>query len=556
MKDVFICYASEDKTFVEKLKKAFDKAGITFWLDESNIEFGDQIQKQISTGMKNYVLFLAVISPDFMNKDYPKNELSIAIKRFNQGLGGRVLPVLVRGFKAEDLIKIDTFLDNFQAHEWEDHNIEVFINRILNLLERPSKIKRVCMVSSEYPPHMVGGLGVHVEKLTEALINHLESIFLILPMNKGDYQQIDNRISIYPIFDNAPPSYAKASSWLWFCSFAGERIGELRPKPEVVHCHDWVTVLAGIKARWNYGIPLLFHLHLPNLFDPLCAAIENLGLICADLITVNSDYMKRALKKERPFLHKKRIEVVKNAVDIDRFKPAVDWSTPDNYLLFVGRLEEQKGVEYLIKAMPYVHLKFPTIHLKIVGKGNCRDELVSLTNDLGLSEFVKFVGEKGSQELVQLYQKAIIVLIPSIFEPFGMTALEGMACQRPVIVSNTGGLQEILQQSAAGLMVEKKDHLDLAQGIMTLLHSPDLQQQLGEAGREWIINEKYIWPEVAKIFKEKYQSLANSDLDMKLPKEGWDFIDQIKKEATRQLKGETGKIDHLFVNLFSGLSHE
>ena len=131
---------------------------------------------------------------------------------------------------------------------------------------------------------------------------------------------------------------------------------------DVIHCHDWVTVLAGVRCRWRHSIPLVFHMHLP-IPSLLETAIENLGLSCADMVTVNSESMRVQL------LHRSRVldfelapvKVINNGVDLTIFHPREDWPADDGYILFAGHLEQHKGPEYLLRAFYYVQLEFPDI---------------------------------------------------------------------------------------------------------------------------------------------------------------------------------------------------
>jgi glycosyltransferase involved in cell wall biosynthesis len=221
----------------------------------------------------------------------------------------------------------------------------------------------------------------------------------------------------------------------------------------------------------------------------------------------------------------RKIETIKNGVDTYEFLPAQDWPAEDNYILFVGRLVGQKGVEYLLRAFYYVKEKFPDTRLKIVGYGNSSAALQALSVNLLLSDKVDFLGWKTGQDLVGLYQKAQVVVVPSIYEPFGMTALEALACQRPVVASRVGGLQEIIEHGVTGFLARPKDELDLAQWIMTLLSSPSLRHDMGKAGREHVLSNGYTWPEIAGKFMQLYAGLLDKPISLEIP----DRAEEIQK---------------------------
>jgi glycosyltransferase involved in cell wall biosynthesis len=318
---------------------------------------------------------------------------------------------------------------------------------------------------------------------------------------------------------------------------------------DVIHCHDWVTVLAGVRCRWRHNIPLVFHLHLPNR-TPLCASIENLGLACADLITVNSEGMRAELRERSQVLglESRPIHVIRNGVDLDIFRPREDWPADDGYILFVGRLVAQKGLEYLLRAFYYIHEKFPDVRLKIVGNGDLGAQLQRLRTNLMIpAQLVDFVDPAQwmtRPEVAELYQGARVVVVPSIYEPFGMTALEALACQRPVVASRTGGLMETIKHDVNGFLAEPGDELDLAQWIMTLLSDPALRSRLGKEGRERL-SQEYTWPWIARRTMQLYRDL-NRYLDRDVPPTAYELKDRIITLADRVPRFNSWTVRDLF----------
>ena len=386
--------------------------------------------------------------------------------------------------------------------------------------------KRICMISSEYPPRMYGGLGEHVKKLSTALGDYTH-VDIVLPANKKKYTSLSRRV--YPRAITIEAEYDDPTSWLRFAQYVPIKVDSLAIRPDVIHCHDWVTVLGGIRCRWMLSIPLVYHIHLPNM-SPLCSSIENLGLLCADLVTVNSEAMRDELYQR---FQQTNIKVVENGVTTDEFVPSKEWPNDDGYILFVGRLVEQKGVEYLLRALLYVNERFQNIKLKIVGDGPCKTSLEMLARDLTISDQVEFLGKIDELERrVGLYQAARIVVIPSVYEPFGIIALEAMACQRPVVASRTGGLQEIVENRINGFHFEPKDYLDLAQWIMTLLSDENLRREMGKNGHEKVRNRVYQWPYIARRYIDFYNSLLDrKDIDPTIPSKAPEFKEQIVRVA-------------------------
>jgi glycosyltransferase involved in cell wall biosynthesis len=229
----------------------------------------------------------------------------------------------------------------------------------------------------------------------------------------------------------------------------------------------------------------------------------------------------------------KRIEVIPNGVDTAIFWASEEILEVDRYILFVGRLVEQKGVDHLLRAFVHVQKRFPELRLLIVGDGPCKTTYENLATSMLISEKVTFDGWKRSgAELSEIYRGASVVIVPSIYEPFGMTALEAMACGRPVVASKTGGLKEIIQHGVTGYLAEPGDHLDLAQWIIRLLARRELQQELGKNAARFIHESThYKWPAIASKYVGFYQELIRDGPKLELPTEAREYKYQIEALA-------------------------
>jgi glycosyltransferase involved in cell wall biosynthesis len=526
---VFICHASEDKeTVVRPIKDAFNKAGIEFWIDEEQIGWGESLIQKVNEGIISSTYILVVLSMNFQKKEWPKREFYAMLNDETTSGIIKVLPLIV-GTDSEkaEIIRLNRLICDKKYLTWTGRPNPI-VKELLTLLApgggpASHSLSRVCFISSEFPPNILGGLGVHVDNLATALGSYVD-VDVVLPFHKG-YDCTSQRVRSWPMA-KVRPDYDDPISWLYFAHHVPEQIRSIGI-PDVIHCHDWVTILGGIKSKWLYKVPLIFHIHLPNR-SPLCASIENLGLICADLITVCSQAMREELLDRFPTL---RIEVIPNGVDTQTYVPASERTVDDGHLLFVGRLVEQKGVEYLLRAMNYIKEQFPSIHLKIVGEGPLRPALENFSSNFVLSDQVEFLGWKSGKALIELYQTARIVVVPSIYEPFGMTALEAMACRKPVVASRVGGLQAIIKHGHTGYFAEPRDHLDLAQWIMALLSNPELCCQMGEKALLCARDEKYQWSSIACKYIEFYNELLKEELDLSINQEAEKFKTQIASVA-------------------------
>lgn len=256
-----------------------------------------------------------------------------------------------------------------------------------------------------------------------------------------------------PVGDADPVKY-----WVQFAECAVHDAVAALPGAALVHSHDWATILAGIATSRRLKCPLVFNVHLPQRSPPHLT-MENLGLLAADLVIVNSASVKSELLDRR--LPLRRIEIVPNGVDVDCYRPAEDWPLHDGYILFAGRHVPQKGVEVLVRAFA-VLLHRHDCRLLLAGEGILKLYFLRLARDLGVADRVSILGWQTDEALVRLYQKAALVAVPSSYEPFGIVALEAMACARPLVASRTGGLMEIVEHGVDGYLVEPGDDLDLA----------------------------------------------------------------------------------------------
>lgn len=358
---------------------------------------------------------------------------------------------------------------------------------------------RVTLFSSEYPPHVVGGLGVHVERLTGELA--AAAVFDLYAPAEGDYLAASPAVRVHEV----PVASVRTDveHWLCYCQAAARLAEPSAHAAHLVHCHDWMTVLAGARLRQTTGTPLVYNVHLPQA-KGLRGVLENLGLLAADVVLVNSQAVRRELLARG--LPVRRIEVLPNGVDPEVFRPAADWPSDGGYVLFVGRLVAQKGVENLLRAFGAVLRRCPESRLVLAGDGELELYLGRVARHLGFPDRVQFVGWQTGAALVELYQRARVVVIPSLYEPFGLVALEAMACGRPVVASRIGGLEEVLGDGVEGYLVELGDHLELARRLARLILDRELRERMGAAARRRATG--FGWNRVAGHTLALYRELA------------------------------------------------
>ncbi|MBY5904167.1 glycosyltransferase [Rhizobium leguminosarum] len=527
--DVFLSHSSKDKAIVRSLAEGLRSAGLQVWFDEWEMQPGDAIFTKLEEGLEHSRVLALCMSANAFASDWA--ELESTTIRFRDPLNRerRFVPIRLDETPAKGS------LANFLSVSWNPNSPDIDLQRIVTACrgERLATKRRqnIGMLSSEFPPHTLGGLGVHVAHLCEQLGPFVD-VNLVLPHRKTIYADPPKGVRLRPL-SSVTANYDEPLSWLHFAQHAFDLVKRMSPRPEIIHCHDWVTVLAGVRCRWELSIPLVFHVHLPNR-TPFCASIENLGLVCADLVTVNSQAMAEQLQDRFPV---KKIAVIPNGVDTDVFRPGNEANQAELYVFFAGRLVEQKGVDHLLRAFVHVAKRLPSLQLKIAGTGPCEPAYKRMAESLLISDRVQFLGWKSSSELSELYRAAAVVAVPSMYEPFGMTALEAMACARPVVASNTGGLREIVKHQVTGFLVEPGDHLDLAQWLIRLLERESLRREIGtNAGHQVHNITTHKWPEIARQYAEIYYKLSGEGIPVDTPSDARVFVEQIK--------GFTAKLDY------------
>ncbi len=550
--ELFVSYAPDDKPWVdENLIDMLSGAGISYHT-EAAFAPGAPLIEEFERAVARSRRTLLVLSPAYLARDYGSFVQVLAQSYGRQHLGWPVIPLVLHDVELPYSLQMLSGLDARTPEAWWEAAV-----KLRELAGRPLS---VCFVSSEYPPRMVGGLGAHVEQLTTALSAHVD-LKIVLPSvgrDMDDYQRPPNpRIQLKSL-TNSYPSYDNLVSWFQFGADAVNEIDYMIRqgiKFDAIHCHDWVTALVGIRCRRKYEIPLVFHMHLPNR-TPVCASVENLGLAYADLVTVSSDDTRQELFRRSQTLGlspEPVIRIVRNGVDLDTFRPGNGGPAEDDYILFVGRIVQQKGLQYLLRAFYYVTRKFPGIRLKIVGRGDLQPQLERLCRNLLLPghqvEFVDPSPWLTRAELARLYQGARVVVVPSIYEPYGMTAMEALACQRPVVASRIGGLKEIIRHRETGLLAEPQNELDLAQWIMTVLADPAYGDLLGAAGRAALeAAPDTTWPQIAQQVIGLYRGLELTEVSSRvrgIADELWSAVKTVAPEFNHYYGTSARQLDFL-----------
>lgn len=385
---------------------------------------------------------------------------------------------------------------------------------------------KVLMFSWEYPPHMVGGLGQHVFDLSRFLAAQGETVHIITPHvdTYPDYW-IENGVHVHRVGLAAREGEDFKS---WTFTFNSEAIREavrlngMVGGFDVVHAHDWLVAYAGRSLAKIFEIPLVATIHatehgrnlgIHNRIQMEINEIEKNLALESDLVICCSNYMQEEVCN---LFGRARgdLRIIPNGVDPDLFtslpdEPRFKIKEEDKVVCFMGRLVPEKGVWQLIECFPQVLEKEPRAVLYIGGRGPQKMQLEKLSRDLGIADRVIFTGFIAKQDRNYVYDRAKVAVFPSLYEPFGIVALEAMATYTPVIVGDVGGLAEIVDNRKNGVKVTPGNVDELAQAIIELLIDTEFANHLQETGYE-TVKSVYGWNVIAQNTLEVYREVIQS----------------------------------------------
>lgn len=401
---------------------------------------------------------------------------------------------------------------------------------------------KVLMFGWEFPPHNSGGLGTACYGLTKALARTNVSVTFVLPKRLTDLHHDFLRIVFANVrnvkFRNIktllhpyinPELYDEylrtaLDHEVYGLNLFDEvrryglqaRVIAAEEEHDVIHAHDWLSFRAGIEAKRVSGKPLIVHVHAtefdrtggkPNqyIYDE-----ERRGLHAADCIIAVSQHTKNVIVQHYD-IDPAKITVVHNGIDHAEHRrplpPILEQikASGKKVVLFVGRITIQKGPDYFIQVARRVLDIDPNVLFVISGSGDMEHQIIRLAASLGLGDKIVFAGFVRGDDLMRLYRAADLYVMPSVSEPFGITALEALANGTPILVSKQSGAAEVLTHA---LKSDFWDVEDMTDKIVNVVHSKALQRSLGEMGSRDV--EHVTWESAAGKCSVLYENIINN----------------------------------------------
>ncbi|MCF8372158.1 MAG: glycosyltransferase family 4 protein [Bacteroidales bacterium] len=423
------------------------------------------------------------------------------------------------------------------------------------------------MFGWEFPPHITGGLGTACYGLTKGLSLHDVEVLFVVPKAFGDedqsfvkLQQAEGvsmtkreistqefwkkftyievgsnllpylspeefeKLSTEKLLDKTVVTDSVFSSDFKFTGKYGTSLMEEVARYalvasaiaaendfDVIHAHDWLTYRAGIAAKQISGKPLVVHMHATEFdrsgenVNQLVYDIEREGMQAADKVIAVSN-LTRNIVIDRYGIDPDKVVAVHNAVEPveKKKKKSVTKGIDDKIVTFLGRITFQKGPEYFVEAAAKVLQNYPNVRFVMAGSGDMMNKVIRRVAELKIADKFHFAGFLKGAEVDDMFQMSDVYVMPSVSEPFGISPLEAMRSNVPVIISKQSGVSEILKHA---VKVDFWDIDAMADAIYGILKYDSLEAMFSKYGKEEVDN--LIWENAAFKVKEVYQSVLD-----------------------------------------------
>ena len=379
------------------------------------------------------------------------------------------------------------------------------------------------MLTWEFPPRIIGGISTHVYHLSRALVEKGTSVRVITcDFPKTPAEEIIDGVPVSRVDSGRVP---ESNFLLWIYHLNSQMISKTTElfeteRFDLIHAHDWVVGRAAVELKNRLGLPLISTIHATEIgrggsldgeYRTKVRDIERLLVEQSDGIICCSNYMLDHIQHVLGAV-KTKIRVIPNGVEASRFnnghqpQPIPTGVSEDRKtILYVGRIVREKGIFTLLDAFEKLRKQGKDVSLVLVGEGPLKEDLAKEVLRRKLNDRVKLAGFVDEKKLVSLYNSSDAFVLPSHYEPFGMVALEAMASRVPVVVSDVGGLSEIVEDGITGVKVPAYNPSALAEGILRVLEDRELSEQLKENAYR-AVQERYRWDMIAEKTIEAYRT--------------------------------------------------
>lgn len=377
---------------------------------------------------------------------------------------------------------------------------------------------KILMLTWEYPPRIVGGIARVVHDLSKRLIKDGHEVTVVTYRDNADVPEYENDkgVNVYRV-DNYMIHPNNFIDWIMQLNFNMlSKATEIINKEggfDVIHAHDWLVTYAAKSLKNAYDIPIVATIHATEagrnsgIHDETQRYINDTEWLLtyeATEVIVNSNYMKNEIQRlfGLPF---DKINVIPNGINLSNFTGIErDYDFRRQYamdnekiILYVGRLVYEKGVQHLIAAMPKILSNYNDAKLIIAGRGGMMYELRAEASNLGLNDKIYFTGYLNSKQVQKMYKCADVAVFPSTYEPFGIVALEAMLAGVPTVVSDVGGLDEIVTHGVDGMKSYAGNANSIADSVTALLYDHQLATNVSKKAKQKV-KDQFNWEKIAQ----------------------------------------------------------
>jgi glycogen(starch) synthase len=395
---------------------------------------------------------------------------------------------------------------------------------------------RVMMLSWEYPPRIVGGISPHVQGLSHQLAKQGIEVHVVTKSTPhAPDEEDDNGVHVHRVhLAREPRNFVDEIALLNDATEISVRqlLEDWRPggQPTIFHAHDWLSLDAARELKYEYSLPMIATVHateegrnqgIHNQLQKYIHEQEYWLTYEAWRVIVCTEYMRGEV--ERSFdVPGDKIEVIHNGVVAEKF--GFNWSDwernqwrrryaadDEKIVLYVGRFVREKGIQVLLNAASAILAVEPKTRFIVVGGGH-RKQFEEFVRWVGLRDRIHFTGFMAGRNLYQMYRVADVAVFPSLYEPFGIVALEAMAAGAPVVASDAGGLKEVVSHDITGTSHYAGDPGSLAWAVLRALQDPARAAQLNENAR-YRLQTDFNWENIATRTIDLYDRVWNEFLD-------------------------------------------